>query len=344
MKTSNIKVVTFGEIMLRLSPKVPYKFLQSTSFDVFFGGSEANVAVSLSLLGLSSYYVTKLPENDLGEATLNELKKHGVHLDYVKRGGERLGIYFIETGSSMRPSKVIYDRKHSAIADSTLQDFNFREIFKDATHFHFSGITPALSDSCFELAKEAARTAKDMGLTVSLDLNYRKKLWSEQKAQEKMPILMPYVDICIGNEEDAQKMLKIDAKDILPEKGIISLDAYYDVFKKMKEQFPFKYIATTLRESYSASKNGWQGLLYDGKNFYSSKKYEIDIVDRLGGGDAFSAGLIFSILTGKNMQDSVEFATATSALKQTIMGDFNLSSMEEIERLLSGDGSGRVIR
>lgn len=339
-----IKVVTLGELMLRLTPKLPYKFLQCSSFDAVFGGSEANVSVSLALLGLSSYYVTKLPENDIGDAAFNELRKYGVKLDYIKRGGKRLGIYFIEAGSSMRPSKVIYDRSHSSISEATLEDFNFNEIFKNTSHFHFSGITPALSENCFEITKEACQVAKSLGITVSVDLNYRKKLWSEEEAREKMLTLMPYVDICIGNEEDASKMLGFKAKGVSVEKGIISLEAYYDVFKAMKEKFGFKYIATSLRESYSASENGWQGLIYDGKDFYSSKKYKITLVDRLGGGDAFSAGLIYSLLTKKDLQSSIDFATAASALKQTIVGDFNISTLEEIEHLVKGDGSGRVLR
>ncbi|MGP1437500.1 MAG: PfkB family carbohydrate kinase [Treponema sp.] len=338
------KVVTLGELMLRLTPQLPYKFLQARSFDAVFGGSEANVAVSLALLGLPSYYVTKLPNNDIGEAAFNELRKYGVKLDYIKRGGERLGIYFIEAGSSMRPSKVIYDRSHSAISQASIDDFNFEEIFKDATHFHFSGITPALSNSCFELTKKACSVAKAKGITISVDLNYRKKLWSEEQAKDKMLVLMPYIDICIGNEEDAAKMLGFKAKGVAPEKGIISLEAYYDVFKAMKEEFGFKYIATSLRESYSASENGWQGLLYDGKTFYSSTKYKITLVDRLGGGDAFSAGLIYSLLTNKTTQYAVDFATAASALKQTIVGDFNISTLEEIERLVEGYGTGRVLR
>lgn len=338
------KVVTLGELMLRLTPKLPYKFLQASSFDAVFGGSEANVAVSLSLLGLSAYYVTKLPDNDIGDAAFNDLRKYGVKLDFVKRGGQRLGIYFIEAGSSMRPSKVIYDRSHSAIAEASIDDFDFVEIFKDATHFHFSGITPALSENCYEITKEACRVAKNAGVTISVDLNYRKKLWSEEEARKKMLPLMPYVDICIGNEEDASKMLGFKAKGVSPEKGIISLEAYYDVFKTMREEFGFKYIATSLRESYSASENGWQGLLYNGKDFYSSKKYKITLVDRLGGGDAFSAGLIYSFLTKKPLQYTVDFATAASALKQTIVGDFNISTLDEIERLVEGDSSGRVLR
>ena len=338
------KVGMLGELMLRLTPQLPYKFLQARSFDAVFGGSEANVAVSLALLGLSSYYVTKLPENDIGDAAFNELRKYGVKLDYIKRGGNRLGIYFIEAGSSMRPSKVIYDRSHSAISEAGLDDFNFNEIFKGTTHFHFSGITPALSESCYEITKEACCIAKKMGITVSVDLNYRKKLWSEEEAKKKMLTLMPYVDICIGNEEDAAKMLGFKAKGTSPEKGIISLEAYYDVFRAMKEEFGFKYIATSLRESYSASENGWQGLLYDGKDFYSSKKYKITLVDRLGGGDAFSAGLIYSLLSKQALQYAIDFATAASALKQTIVGDFNISSLEEIERLVKGDETGRVLR
>jgi len=341
---NNIKVVTLGEIMLRLTPPSHQKIMQTTGFDAFFGGSEANVAVSLAILGLSSYYVTKLPQNDIGDSVLCELKRHGVNLKYILRGGERLGIYFAESGYSMRPSKVIYDRKHSSIAEARSEEFNFEKIFEGMTHFHFSGITPALSDNCFNLSKVALVTAKKMGLTVSVDLNYRKKLWTEEEAQSKMPHLMQYVDICIGNEEDAQKMFGLKAKGVQPEKGIVSMEAYYDVFEEMKERFGFKYIATSLRESYGASKNGWQALLYNGKDFFHSKKYEIDIIDRLGGGDAFSAALIYSLLKKRQEQEAVEFASAASALKQTIYGDFNLSTIEEIERLASGDASGRVIR
>ena len=344
MEEKNIKVVTLGEIMLRLSPPSHQKIMQVTSFDAFFGGSEANVAVSLAILGLSSYYVTKLPKNDLGDAVLSDLKRYGVNVEHILRGGERLGIYFAESGYSMRPSKVIYDRKHSAIAETEANEFDFEKIFEGATHFHFSGITPALSENCFNLSKIALSTAKKQGLTVSVDLNYRKKLWSEEEAQSKMPQLMEQVDICIGNEEDAQKMFGLKAKGVQPEKGIVSMEAYYDVFKEMKERFGFKYIATSLRESYGASRNGWQALLYNGKDFFHSKKYEIDIIDRLGGGDAFSAALIYSLLKKKSEQKTVEFASAASALKQTIPGDFNLSTIEEIERLADGDESGRVIR
>jgi len=339
-----IKVVSLGEIMMRLSPKEPYKILQTSSFDVFFGGSEANVATSLSLLGLDSYYVTKLPKNDLGDAAFNELRKYGVKLDHVARGGDKLGLYFAEPGYSMRPSKVIYDRKGSAIAEAKLGDFDFERIFEGAKHFHFSGITLAISDNAFNIAKEAAKMAKKMGLTVSIDLNYRKKLWSKKEAQEKTALVMPYVDICMGNEEDATNMLGFDMRGSAPEKGIISLETYYDMFKAMKEKFGFKYIATSLRESYSASENAWQGLLYDGKNFYSSKKYKITLVDRLGGGDAFSAALIYSLLMGKDEQKAIDFAVAASALKQTIKGDVNLSYIEDIERLEEGDAMGRIIR
>ena len=339
-----MKVITLGEIMLRLSPPSHQKIMQTATFDAFFGGSEANVAVSLAILGLSSYYVTKLPKNDIGDSVICELKKHGVNVEHILRGGDRLGIYFAESGYSMRPSKVIYDRKHSAIAEARSHEFDFEKIFAGASHFHLSGITPALSDSCFNLSKTALVTAKKHGLTVSIDLNYRKKLWSEKEAQSKMPQLMEHVDICIGNEEDAQKMFGLKAKGVQPEKGIVSLEAYYDVFKDMQERFGFKYIATSLRESYGASRNGWQALLYNGRNFFHSKRYEIDIIDRLGGGDAFSAALIYSLLKKKSEQKTVEFASAASALKQTIPGDFNLSTIEEIERLADGDESGRVIR
>jgi len=340
----NIKVVTLGEIMLRLSPPSYQKIMQATSFNAFFGGSEANVAISLAILGLSSHYVTKLPKNDLGDAVLCELKKYGVSVEHVLRGGERLGIYFAETGYSMRPSKVIYDRKHSAIAETKDSEFDFEKIFEGVTHFHFSGITPSLSDSAFKLSKTALITAKKKGISVSCDLNYRKKLISEEEAQRKMPELMQYVDICIGNEEDAQKMLGIKTQNVQPNHELLSRQTYYDVCKKMQERFGFKYVATSLRESYGACRNGWQALLYNGRDAFYSMEYTIDIIDRLGGGDAFSAALIYSLLKEKSEQDTVDFAVAASALKQTIPGDFNLATVEEIERLVAGDASGRVIR
>lgn len=343
-KNRTKKIVTLGEIMLRLSPAPPLRFLQANGFDAVFGGSEANVAVSLAALGADAYYVTKLPGHDLGQAAVNELRKFGVKTDYILRGGERIGIYFMEYGASMRSSRVIYDRKGSAVAEARAEEFDFDKIFRGASWFHFSGITPALSSSAADLTEKALHAAKNAGITVSVDLNYRQKLWTPAQAQKQMMKFMPFVDVCIGNEEDMQKMLGFTSKALDAEKGIINLDAYREIFKRAFERFGFKYIAASLRESTSATENGWQGIIYDGKEFYVSPKYKIHLVDRLGGGDAFSAALIFSLLNGKNGERAIGFAAAASALKQTVFGDFNLTTIEEIEKIEAGNLSGRVSR
>lgn len=330
--------------MLRLSTPGNTRIVQSNSFDVNYGGGEANVAVSLANYGHDAYYVTKLPKHEVGQAAVNALRRYGVHTDYIVRGGNRVGIYYLESGSAMRPSKVIYDRADSAIAKANSSDFDFDAIMEGADWFHFSGITPAISDSAAELTLIACKKAKEHGVKVSCDLNYRKKLWSVEKAQSVMTPLMEYVDVCIGNEEDAQYCLgfKPDA-DV--EAGNTSADGYYSIFKQMKEKFNFEYVVSTLRESYSASHNGWKALIYDGKEFYESKHYDIEpIVDRVGGGDSFSGGLIHGLLTMDNMKDALEFAVAASALKHTINGDFNLVSKEEVESLAKGNANGRVQR
>lgn len=338
------KVVTIGEIMLRLSTPEHSRFVQSKQFDVCYGGGEANVAVCLAHFGHEAYFMSKLPSNEIGESALKVLRAENVKDTYIVRGGDRLGIYYLESGSSMRPSKVIYDRAHSAIADSKVSEFDLRKALKGADVLHFSGITPALSSNCAKLVEKACQTAKSLGVLVSCDLNFRKKLWSEEEARKVMIPLMQYVDICIGNEEDAEKCLgfKPDA-DI--KKGKTDAEGYKEIFKQMKKQFGFKYIATTLRESYSASHNGWKALLYDGETFYESKHYDIEpIVDRVGSGDSFSAGLIHGLLTFKDNQKALEFATACSALKHTIPGDFNQVSESEVLNLMNGDGSGRIAR
>ena len=339
-----MKIITLGEIMLRLSTPGNTRIVQSDSFDVNYGGGEANVAVSLANYGHDAYYVTKLPKHEVGQAAVNALRRYGVHTDYIVRGGNRVGIYYLESGSAMRPSKVIYDRADSAIAKANSSDFDFDAIMEGADWFHFSGITPAISDSAAELTLIACKKAKEHGVKVYCDLNYRKKLWSVEKAQSVMTPLMEYVDVCIGNEEDAQYCLgfKPDA-DV--EAGNTSADGYYSIFKQMKEKFNFEYVVSTLRESYSASHNGWKALIYDGKEFYESKHYDIEpIVDRVGGGDSFSGGLIHGLLTMDNMKDALEFAVAASALKHTINGDFNLVSKEEVESLAKGNANGRVQR
>jgi len=339
------RIVCFGEIMLRLSPCGCDRFVQADSFKVIPGGGEANVAVSLSNYGHDGLYVSKLPDHEIGQIAVNALRSFGVDTSHIARGGDRIGLYYAETGASMRPSKVIYDRAGSAIAEATPDDFDFDAIFEGADWFHWSGITPALSDKAAELTELACRAARSHGATVSVDLNYRKKLWSPEKAASVMRPLMKYVDVCIGNEEDAQMCLgfKPDA-DV--DAGKTDAAGYEAIFRKMAAEFGFRYVAATLRESFSASHNGWKALLFNGKEFFKSRRYEIDpIVDRVGGGDAFSAGLIHALL--KWPQDpsaALEFAVAASALKQTVNGDFNLVSEAEVMSLVGGSANGRVQR
>lgn len=339
------KVVTLGEIMLRLSTPGNKRFVQSDTFDVVYGGGEANVAISLANYGHDAYFVTKLPKHEIGQSAVNSLRKFGVNTDFIARGGSRVGIYYLETGASMRPSKVIYDRADSAIALANPEDFDFDKIMEGADWFHWSGITPAISDKAAELTRLACEAAKRHGVTVSVDLNFRKKLWTSEKAISIMKPLMKYVDVCIGNEEDAELCLgfKPDA-DV--EGGKTEAEGYKAIFKQMKEEFGFKYVVSTLRESFSATHNGWKALIYNGEEFYESKRYDINpIIDRVGGGDSFSGGLIHGLLTyPTNQGKALEFAVAASALKHTINGDFNLVSEEEVNALANGDASGRVQR
>ena len=339
-----MKIVTMGEILLRLSTPGNKRFVRSDSFDVIYGGGEANVAVSCANYGHEAYFVSKLPTHEIGQSAINALRQFGVHTDFVARGGERVGIYFLESGASMRPSKVIYDRADSAIAKATAADFDFDAIMEGAAWFHWSGITPALSAESAEMTRLACEAAKRHGVTVSVDLNFRKKLWTKERAQEVMRPLMEYVDVCIGNEEDAELCLgfKPDA-DV--EAGNTDAEGYKTIFKQMAETFGFKYVVSTLRESFSATHNGWKAMIYNGEEFYTSKRYDIEpIVDRVGGGDSFSGGIIHGLLTKPNQGEALEFAVAASALKHTINGDFNHVSIEEVEALAGGDASGRVQR
>lgn len=338
------KIVTMGEIMLRLSTPQGKRFVQSDSFDVNYGGGEANVAVSLANYGHKAFFVSKVPANEIGQSALNSLRRYGVNTDYVARGGERLGIYYLETGASMRPSKVIYDRVGSSISMARPEDFDFDEIFHDAEWFHWSGITPAISDQSAECLLAACQAAQKAGVTVSCDLNYRKKLWTPEKAQSVMRPLMEYVDICIGNEEDAERCLGFrPCADI--ENGQTDTEGYKAIFKGMRETFGFRYVVSTLRESFSASHNGWKAMLYDGSDFFVSRRYDIlPITDRVGGGDSFSGGLIHGLTTGMTPAESLEFAVAASALKHTIPGDVNLVSESEVKALMGGSGNGRVER
>ena len=343
-KEERKKVVTFGEIMLRLSPPDHQRFVQAGTYDATFGGAEANVATALANFGLDSCFVTALPDHEIGQAAVNLLRSFGVDTRHILRQGKRVGVYFLEHGASQRASKVIYDRARSSVSEIRTGQIDWETVFRDASWFHWSGITPALSDSAAEVVEEALQIAKRIGLTVSVDLNYRKKLWSREKAQSVMSQLMPMVDICIGNEEDAECMFGVRAVNTDVESGQLDIRGYERVARQMVKQFGFQKVALTLRESMNASENGWSACLYNGKEFLHSKEYVIHIVDRVGGGDSFSSGLIYALMTGKTDRAALEFGAAASCLKQTIPGDFNLISVREVEQLAKGKGSGRVQR
>ena len=339
-----MKIICFGEIMMRLNPENYKRFIQADRWEVSYGGGEANVAVSLANYGLDAAYVTKLPDNPLGQAALNSLRALGVDTSMTVRGGERLGIYFAEKGAAQRPSKVVYDRKYSSISTASREDFDWERIFDGAGWFHFTGITPALGDNVAEICLDACKAAKERGITVSCDLNYRKNLWSREKAGEVMSGLMPYVDVCISNEEDAADVFGIRAANTDITGGKLDRSGYIDVARQLIARFGFKKVAITLRGSISASDNRWAGMLFDGENAYFSKEYLIHIVDRVGGGDSFGGGLIYSLISGSGCQEAIEFAVAASCLKHTIEHDFNLVTVDEVKKLMGGDGSGRVQR
>ena len=338
------RVITFGEIMLRLAPEGYYRFVQANNFGATYGGGEANVAVSLANYGFDAAFVTKLPKHEIGQAAVNELRRYGVDTSTITRGGDRVGIYFLEKGASQRPSKVIYDRAHSAISEATPEDFDWAKIFEGADWFHFTGITPALNDTVAAICLEACKKAKELGITVSCDLNYRNKLWSKAKAGEVMGELCKYVDVCIANEEDASDVFGIKASNTDVTKGAVNHEGYKDVAKQLADRFGFQKVAITLRESISANDNNWSAMLYDGKDYYFSKKYAMHIVDRVGGGDSFGGGLIYACLSDMDAQSIIEFAVAASCLKHSIEGDMNMVSVDEVKKLAGGDGSGRVQR
>ena len=338
------RVVTFGEIMLRLEPEGYYRFLQAASYGATYGGGEANVAVSLANFGFDSRYVTKLPKHEIGQAGVNSLRQFGVDTSFIARGGDRVGIYFLEKGASQRPSKVIYDRAGSSIATASPSDFDWDAIFEGADWFHFTGITPALGDNIAGICVEACKKAKEKGITISCDLNYRNKLWSKEKAREVMTELCEYVDVCISNEEDASDVFGIKASDTDVTTGKLNAEGYKEVAQRLACEHGFQKVAITLRESISANDNIWAAMLYDGSEYCFSKKYPVHIVDRVGGGDSFGAGLIYSILSGFDTRSTVEFAVAASCLKHSIEGDFNMVSVDEVKKLAGGDASGRVQR
>ncbi len=338
------KVVTFGELMLRLAPNGYYRFFQNDQMQATFGGGEANVAVSLANYGIDSVYVTKLPCHAIGQAAVDSLRYFGVDTSRIVRGGERVGVYYLEKGASQRGSVCIYDRAHSAIADASPDDFDWDSIFADADWFHFTGITPALGGHLVEICKAACIAAKAHGVKVSCDLNYRGKLWTREAARAAMSVLCQYVDVCISNEEDAKDVFGIEAAETDIYGGKLNKDGYRSVAQQLAEQFHFEAVAITLRTSLSASDNHWAGMLYDGQSCYFSKEYHLHIVDRVGGGDSFGGGLIYALLQGKPPQDAIEFAVAASALKHSVEGDYNRVSVAEVEKLAAGDGSGRVQR
>lgn len=341
-----VKTVCFGEIMLRLSPPGFERLFQTPILHATFGGGEANVAVSLSQFGLDSRYVTRLPDNPIGDGALRALRAEGVNVEHVGRGGSRLGIYFAETGASQRASNVIYDRAHSAISELEPGSVPWHDVFEGAAWFHCTGITPALSASAAECTREAIQAARRAGVRVSVDLNYRKKLWSERDAQQTMRPLMPMVDLVIANEEDLQSVLGIQVPHADVTAASLDVQGFREAAARVAGEFGVQRVAVTLRESLSASDNAWSGVLFDAGTgaFLQSPRYTVRLVDRIGGGDSFAAGLIYGLVTGRDSESSLRFAVAASALKQTIPGDFNHVSVAEVERLVAGDASGRVRR
>lgn len=341
-----MKVVSFGEIMLRLSPDGYYKLFQKPELNTSFCGAEANVAVALSNFGDEAEFVTALPDNDIGRAACRELMRYGVKTDNIVYTGDRLGIFFAEKGASQRPSKVIYDRKNSAIASADPSLFDWEKIFDGADWFHITGITPALSDSLAKISVDAVKAAKKDGLTVSCDINYRSKLWSAQKARPIMTEIMKYVDVCIGNEEDAEIVFGIKAGTTDVTKGQLDTDGYKKSLQTIAETFGCKIVAYSQRKSYSASDNGWSGIIYDDekKQVYTSAQYDIRITDRIGGGDAFASGLIYALHNNISPENAIETAAAAGCLDQTLEGDFCLFGINEVFDLANGDSSGRVKR
>ena len=340
------RVVTFGELMLRLQPYNYERFVQCDHVEFTFGGGEANVSVSLANYGIDAAFVTKLPAHAIGQAAVNSLRRYGVDTSMIVRGGDRVGIYFNEKGASQRGSVCIYDRANSAIAKASTADFDWDAIFDGADWFHFTGITPALGENVVEICREACKAAKARGVKISCDLNYRGKLWSREKAGQVMNELCKYVDVCIANEEDADKVFGIRAENTDVDSGKLDHEAYKSVARQLSERFGFKKVAITLRTSISANDNIWAAMLYDAPSgqYCFSKSYNLHIVDRVGGGDSFGGGLIYATLDGRDPQAVIEFATAASALKHSVEGDFNHVSADEVDSLIKSGGSGRVQR
>ncbi|MBR4150159.1 MAG: sugar kinase [Firmicutes bacterium] len=339
-----MKVVTFGETMLRLNPVGYLRFVQAPEMECTYAGAEANVCVSICNYGYEAAFVSKVPAHEIGQCAINELRRYGVDTQFVARGGERLGIYFAEKGASQRASKVIYDRAHSSFATSKAEDYDWDKIFEGADWFHFTGITPAVGGDLPEICLEACKKAKEKGLTISCDLNYRKKLWTREQARETMSKLITYVDVCIANEEDAKDVFGIEAEGTDIDSGKLNKEGYISVARQISEKFGCKKVGITLRESYSATDNGWGGMLYTDGQAYFSPSYKVHIVDRVGGGDSFGSGLIYACLSGMAPQDAINYAAAASCLKHSIEHDFNLMSKDEVMNLAKGNASGRVQR
>jgi len=338
------KIITFGEIMMRLNPEGYLRFVQADKFEATYAGGEANVAVSLANYGMDAAFVTKVPAHEIGQCAINELRRFGVDTTKIVRGGPRLGIYFVEKGASQRASKVVYDRAGSSIALATAADFDWEKIFDGVDWFHFTGITPALGGELPAICLEACKKAKELGLTISCDLNYRGKLWTREEAGRVMSQLMPYVDVCIANEEDAKDVFGIEAENTDLNAGKVNHEGYISVARQISEKFGCKKVAITLRSSISATDNDWAGMLYsDGKASFSPT-YHVHIVDRVGGGDSFGGGLIYSLLSGYGDQQAINFAVAASCLKHSIEHDYNLMSVAEVQNLAGGNASGRVQR
>jgi len=342
---SDKKVVLWGELMMRLSTKRHERIVQAREFEVIYSGAEANLGVGLGAFGIASYMVSSVPDNAVGQACLNYMRQFGLNLDHVKRNGFRLGIYFVETGAAQRPSTFLYNRKGSSITELRPGDFDWDAIFQGKHWFHFTGITPAQSDSTAEITREACAAAARHGLTVSCDLNFRAKLWSKEKAREVMTGLMEHVDVLFTNEEEAATVFGIAARESDVKTGQLSRRGYEDVAVQLRDRFNLKHVSISLRGSISASVNDWSGMLFDGTRFYTSRTYHIDhIVDRIGGGDAYSAGIIYGLLTGQDLQETVEFAAAAGCLKHSIHGDFNMVTFDEVLALMQHGGSGRIQR
>ncbi len=338
------KIITFGEIMMRLNPEGYLRFVQADKFEASYAGGEANVAVSLANYGMDAAFVSKVPAHEIGQNAVNALRKYGVDTSKMIRGGERLGIYFVEKGASQRASKVIYDRANSAVALSKADEYDWDSIFEGVDWFHWTGITPALGGELPKICLEACKAAKAKNVKISCDLNYRKKLWTREEAGKVMAELMPYVDVCIANEEDAKDVFGIEAENTDINAGKIDHAGYISVAKQLSERFGCEKVAITLRGSISANDNDWAAMLYTDGEAYFSPTYRVHIVDRVGGGDSFGGGLIYSLLTAKAPQDAINFAVAASCLKHTIEQDFNLMSVAEVESLAKGNASGRVQR